>query len=752
MTARVWAKTTRWATLLRRRHVLKPRARGSRLFSASVFLAAALLFSMQPALGQFVQQGPKLVGAGGAGAQGDSVALSADGNTAIVGGPADGGNINICCGFIGAAWVYTRSGGVWTQQGGKLVGTGAAGNAGQGSSVALSADGNTAIVGGAADGGFSFGFGPGAVWVYTRSGGVWTQQGSKLVGTGAVGNAGQGSSVALSADGNTAIVGGPSDNGGIGGAWVFTRSGSVWTQQGTNLVGTGAVGNAGQGSSVALSADGNTAIVGGSGDNHDFGAAWVFTRSGGIWTQQGGKLVGTNAIGSAQQGFSVALSGDSNTAIVGGSGDNNSLGAAWVFTRGGSVWTQQGSKLVGTGAVGAAAQGSVALSADGSTAIVGGFGDNSQRGSAWVFTRSGGVWTQQGSKLVGTGAVLAARQGFSVALSGDANTVLVGGPGDDVVPFTVPAKSIGAAWVFLLNLQPRPTARGLQRRPHADILWRRATDGALSAWLMNGGTVLSGVGIGTVGLDWTLSGAGDLNADFSPDIVWRHASDGAVSAWLMNGVTVVSGVGIGAVGTEWALADVGDLNGDGRADILWRRTSDGAVSAWLMNGATVLAAVGVGTVGPEWTLAALGDLNGDGRADILWRRTSDGAVSAWLMNGGTAISAIGIGTVGTEWRLTAVGDLNGDGRADILWRRASDGALSVWLMNGGTVLAAVGIGTVGAEWRLAGIGDLNGDNRADILWRRATDGAVSAWLMDGATILSAVGIGTLGTEWDSCYP
>jgi hypothetical protein len=99
------------------------------------------------------------------------------------------------------------------------------------------------------------------------------------------------------------------------------------------------------------------------------GAAWVFTRSNGVWTQQGGKLVGTGAVGvgGAYQGQSVALSADGNTAIVGGYGDNNYIGAAWVYTRSNGVWTQQGSKLVGTGAVGGVIhQGlSVALSADG---------------------------------------------------------------------------------------------------------------------------------------------------------------------------------------------------------------------------------------------------------------------------------------------------------------------------------------------------------------------------------------------------
>src|SRR5260370_28550835 len=107
-------------------------------------------------------------------------------------------------------------------------------------------------------------------WVFTRTGGQWAQQGPKLVGTGAVGLAAQGLSVSLSADGNTAIVGGAFDSSGFGAAWVFTRSGRVWTQQGLKLTGTGAIGNAVQGHSVSLSADGNTAIVGGSFDSSGF--------------------------------------------------------------------------------------------------------------------------------------------------------------------------------------------------------------------------------------------------------------------------------------------------------------------------------------------------------------------------------------------------------------------------------------------------------------------------------------------------
>ena len=123
-------------------------------------------------------------------------------------------------------------------------------------------------------------------------------------------------------------------------------------EQRPKLVGTGAVGSTNQGMSVALSADGNTAIVGGPGPNNadrdrspvvgPVGAAWVFTRSGGTWTQQGGKLVGTGAVGAAYQGWSVALSGDGNTAIVGGFSDNSATGAAWVYVLSAGAWTQQG--------------------------------------------------------------------------------------------------------------------------------------------------------------------------------------------------------------------------------------------------------------------------------------------------------------------------------------------------------------------------------------------------------------------------
>ena len=125
---------------------------------------------------------------------------------------------------------------------------------------------------------------------------------------------------------------------------MFTRLQSVWSQQGPKLVGTGGLGAARQGSSVSLSGDGNTAIVGGSGDNpspplNPVGAAWVFTRSNGVWGQLQAKLVGTGAKSNALQGSSVSLSDDGDYAMLGGPSDNRdsesgrAAGAAWVFVK-----------------------------------------------------------------------------------------------------------------------------------------------------------------------------------------------------------------------------------------------------------------------------------------------------------------------------------------------------------------------------------------------------------------------------------
>jgi RHS repeat-associated protein len=340
------------------------------------------------------------------------------------------------------------------QQGEKLAGSGETGKGQFGYSVALSANGKTALVGGAEDNSDI-----GAVWVFTYSGGAWTQQGEKLAGGGETGKGFFGGSVALSSNGNTALIGGSGDDSGQGAAWVFTRSGSTWTQQGEKLTGGGETGSGGFGRSVALSSEGNTALIGGSGDDSGQGAAWVFTRSGSTWTQQGEKLTGGEETKEGAFGWSVALSGDGNTALIGGRFDGTPYyehyGSAWVFTRSEGKWTQQGSKLSGSTTNLAEYGFSVALSYNGNTAVVGGpkANGNAETGEAWIYTRTEGTWTLQQKLTVEKDS----RFGWSVALSSDGNTALIGGWANGPSGAVWVYKRFGSTW---LQQGPRLTGGG----------------------------------------------------------------------------------------------------------------------------------------------------------------------------------------------------------------------------------------------------------------------------------------------------
>ena len=229
--------------------------------------------------------------------------------------------------------MFTRVGETWTQQGGVLTGSGEAGEGEFGASVSLSSDGNTAVIGGPRDNA-----GVGAVWAFTRSGETWTQQGEKLTGGGEGGAFG--ASVALSADGNTALVGDPDDNEDVGAVWVFARSGETWTQQGEKLSGPESQSTPGLfGSSVALSANAGKALIGAPNFDYATGTALTYTRAGGAWTGPGEQLTGGRELGDGRFGWSVALAGDGDkTALIGGpmtpGGEQKAeWGAAWVFVK-----------------------------------------------------------------------------------------------------------------------------------------------------------------------------------------------------------------------------------------------------------------------------------------------------------------------------------------------------------------------------------------------------------------------------------
>jgi hypothetical protein len=642
----------------------------------------------------WTQQGQKLTGAGeaGKGKFGESVALSADGSTALIGGSLDNDR-------QGAAWAFTRSGSTWTQQGAKLTATDEAGEGRFGSSVTLSADGNTALIGGWSDNSSQ-----GAAWAFTRSASTWTQQGPKLTGTGEVGEGEFGRSVALSADGNTASVGAPRDNGDVGAAWVFTRSGSTWTQQGEKLTGTGEVGEGRLGVSVALSADGNTALIGAPRDNGTVGAAWAFTRTGSTWTQQGAKLTGTGEVGEGEFGRSVALSADGNTALVGAPEDDAATGGTWVSTRSGGVWGQQGSKLTGAEEDNSEFGVLVALSADGNTALVGGWNDDGRKGAAWVFTRSGGVWSQQGPKLVGAGVGAGDGFGTSVALSADGNTALIGAPGND--------GRKGAAWVFTRSGStwtqqgPKLIGAGATGNPWFGYTVALSGDGntaLIGGWLDDGwkgaawvftrsgstwtqqGEKLTATdedGEGMFGTNVTLSADGNTaliggwndesvasgNLDYSgKGAAWVFTRSG--SSWIQQGpkLTPDDETGNGKFGTIVALSANGDTaligawNDDHSKGAAWVFTRSG--SFWTQQGPKLTGAgeTGEGRFGVAVALSAAGDtalvggLADNSTRGAAWLFTRSG--STWTQQGAilTPIDEAGEGEFGTNVALSADG-------------------------------------------------------------------------------------------------
>lgn len=379
-------------------------------------------------------RGLKLTVSGAVGKPGaGGVSLSRNGDVVLIAGPKDDE-------YRGAVWVMTRAGKNWIEKQ-KLIGEGAEGPSEQGHSVSMSPDGNAVVIGGPGDSECI-----GAVWVFIRSSkGIWTQEGTKLVGAGFSGKPEQGHAVSISSDARTLLVGGPGDQGGVGAAWVFVRNQEgLWTQQGDKLVGRRSIGKAQQGISVSLSGDGNIAVLGGSHDKYGYGAAWVFARDQeGVWRQQA-KLVGSGAVGRASQGYGVALSGDGSTVLVGGWADHWHQGATWVFSSnqvGG--WIQQGPKLVGTGAQGGAHQGeSLSLSENGNLALIGGSMDHSGVGATWMFRRNANGWVQSGLKFVGGGGAMGgAFQGASTGISADGAIAVTGGLSDD--------SEAAAAWVWI---------------------------------------------------------------------------------------------------------------------------------------------------------------------------------------------------------------------------------------------------------------------------------------------------------------
>jgi FG-GAP repeat protein len=450
------------------------------------------------------------------GHSGWGVAISGDGNTIAVGAPHESSGAKGVNGDqkdnsvygSGAVYVFARSGSGWTQQAYVKPSNPQMG-AEFGHVVVLSADGNTLAVSAFGEASKSTGVNgnqedhsipqAGAVYVFTRAGTRWTQQAYvKASNTGEAGatpdSFGDGDqfgvSIALSDDGRTLAVGAITEDSGASGingnqadnsamssgaVYVFTLSGATWSQQAYIKAANPDPGDL-FGYAVALSADGNTLGVGsydeggasrginGPADNmrRGSGAAYVFTRAGTTWTQQA-YLKASNAEAGDSLGVNVVLSDDGNTLMVSSldedctatgvnapACDNDrtediSTGAAYVFVRSGTAWSQQAYlKASNTGPndwFGSRA----ALSGDGNTAALGasledssGKGINGKQddnaspesGAVYFFRRNGTTWSQQ-AYVKSSNAEAYDEFGGSVALSRDGRTMVAAAHAED---------------------------------------------------------------------------------------------------------------------------------------------------------------------------------------------------------------------------------------------------------------------------------------------------------------------------------
>jgi len=315
----------------------------------------------------------KLTASDGAANDNFGFSVSLHGETALAGARDDD--------YKGSAYVFVPGdNSTWTEQA-KLTASDGANDDDFGKAVAVYGD--TALIGAQYDD--DKGTSSGSVYVFVRGGTTWTQQ-AKLTASDGAPYDWFGWSVALDED--TAVIGatGDDDKGaGSGSVYVFVRDGITWTQQAKLTANDGAPSDF-FGNSVALDVD--TAIIGAhSNDDRgtDSGSAYVFMRSDTTWTEQA-KLTASD--GAANDYFGRSVSIDVETALVGASGSNNT-GAAYVFMRGGTTWTEQAKLIASDGASGDNFGYSVSL--DGETALVGAYQDDdkgSGSGSAYVYELS----------------------------------------------------------------------------------------------------------------------------------------------------------------------------------------------------------------------------------------------------------------------------------------------------------------------------------------------------------------------------
>jgi len=377
---------------------------------------------------------------------GEACVMSGDGNTCVI--SACDQSVNST--NNDAIYVYIRSGSTWSQQQ-KIISSDwqLDDNFGE-NQIDISFDGNTIIVGARyEDTGAS---NVGSTYIFVRSGSTWSQQ-AKLQASDKQLSDSFGISCSISNDGNTCVVGAYlEDTGGsnAGAAYVFTRSGSTWTQQ-QKIQSSDIQANDYFGLySSSMSGDGNTLFVGAFGEDaggNMAGAGYIFVRSGSTWSQQA-KLMASDAQAEDSFSMSSTISEDGNILVVGAyledTGGSNT-GAIYIFKRVGISWSQHQKIQVSNLQVNDRFGNSCSISNDGSTLIIGSFGENDNAGAAYVFVRSGSTWTQR-QKLVSSDVDTGDRFGCGCSVSDDGNTCVVSANYENTG-----GTSAGAAYIFEVN-------------------------------------------------------------------------------------------------------------------------------------------------------------------------------------------------------------------------------------------------------------------------------------------------------------
>jgi len=376
---------------------------------------------------------------GGSQAQlGAAAELSTDGKTAILGAPAR--TVYSRKSGEGDAYVLGAKG--WSSGTELTLGAPAGNGSYIGESVAVSGDGNTVLVGAPLRGIVGAGQ-AGAAYLYTRANGTWGTAVRFNLGSKAKYLDEYGRAVALSADGRTALIGAPNrtadGSSSEGAGEIYTLSGGKW--QGPTELSLSKAGGDSLGWSAALSANGHIAILGAP-NRGDGGTVEVFTLNSGKWRKTAELSVGSANSPSVGFGVSVALNASGTTALVGTKwqpayGAGPSPGAAEVFVFESGRWHRSKELNLGAHATSGDDMGaSVSLNAAGTRALVGAPGravdGQTSAGAAELFTLSHGQWGQPEELSIGKKAVQGDMFGTSVALDGSGSTALVGAPGRTV--------------------------------------------------------------------------------------------------------------------------------------------------------------------------------------------------------------------------------------------------------------------------------------------------------------------------------